>query len=67
MEKARVKEALHCQSCEEVSRHLCEERRELSGWRSGPEAAWVVLPPAAVRSFHLFTVRVCSETTGGCE
>lgn len=59
MEKARVKEALTCQSCEEVSRPLFELSRCLSGGLVGTSTSSCQTFP----SLHC----VCSETAGGRE
>lgn len=40
MEKARVKEALTCQSCEEVSRYLLQENKELLKFVSVDDQMW---------------------------
>lgn len=40
MEKARVKEALTCQSCEEVSQYLLQENKELLKFVSVDYQMW---------------------------
>lgn len=40
MEKARVKEALTCQSCEEVSPYLLQENKELLKFVSVDDQMW---------------------------